>query len=167
MNDKLRAFRDQLQRGDDVLVTGHGPHPRKARVLEVLRAAVRVDYQDKPGLPATVLFKQVTRVEDETRKPPPPFSEVRLLKDATVAALEQALAAAPEPPKDDVAAWLEMGNEIAQRMRAHVQERTAFEQELRRDAAATIKLADAVAAELTELKRKLAAVVSITEGNKT
>jgi hypothetical protein len=76
--------------------------------------------------------------------------------------LAEASVREPEPKVDDVAAWLEMGTEIAQRMRAQIEERAAFEFELRRDAASLIEQADAVAAEIVETKRKLAAVVSIT-----
>lgn len=165
MNDRLRAFRDQLSRGDDVMVAGHGPRPRKARVAEVLRGAVRVDYYDKPGMQETVLFKEITRVEDETRKPPPqPPVEVRAPTVVLHPEVVQWTPPAPEPePKvDDVAAWLEMGAEIAQRMRAQILERTRFEQELRRDAQSLMEQADAVAAENVETQRKLAAVVSIT-----
>lgn len=118
--DRLRALRDQLGRGDDVMVAGHGPRPRKARVVEVLRAAVRVDYYDKPGVQETVLFKAITRVEDETRKPPPqvPVEVTRTIADdfpGVQLVAPKASMREPEPKVDDVAAWLEMGTEIAPR----------------------------------------------------
>lgn len=162
MSDRLRAFRDQLQRGDDVLVSNHGPRPRKARVAEVLRAAVRVNYYDKPGMQETVLFKDITRVEDETRKPPPAAAVV-VMRPRTEPEPE-VIVEVPAPPKDDLTAWLDMGRDMAERIRAEVKQLEHTEQQLRLDAKQLEQAADTAAAERVELQRKLTAVLAITGG---
>jgi hypothetical protein len=88
MSDRLRVIRDQIQSGDDVLVLNHGPKPREARVVEVLRSAVRVRYADAPGILHTVLLKHVQRVEAPTPPPtlrassPPPAPRASTLPPA-------------------------------------------------------------------------------------
>lgn len=165
MSDRLRAFRDQLQRGDDVLVKNHGPRPRKARVAEVLRAAVRVNYYDKPGMQETVMFNDITRVEDETRKPPPAAAVVVMrAREPSVPTEPEVIVEQPPPPKDDLTAWLDMGRDMAGRLREEVNHLEHVEQQLRLDAKQLVEAADAAAAERAELQRKLAAVLAITGG---
>lgn len=159
MSDRLRAFRDQLQRGDDVLVSNHGHRPRKARVAEVLRAAVRVNYYDKPGMQETVLFNHITRVEDETRQPPPTAAVVVMRARAEPEEVIEVPA-----PKDDLTAWLDMGRDMAERMRSEVKQLEDTEQQLRLDAKQLEQAANAAAGERAELQRKLKALLDITGG---
>lgn len=166
MSDKLRAFRDQIERGDEVIITNHGPVPRRARVVEVLRAAVRVNYHDKVGAQETVLFKHVTRIEEETRVSVPPPSVVRAVPPPrTIAADFPGATLAPPPPKpkaDDLTAWLDMGRDMAERMRAQITELEESEKALRLDAKQLEDAAEIASSECSELRRKLKALTEIT-----
>lgn len=132
MNDRLRVIRDQIDKGDDVLVVGHGPKPRPARVVEVLRASLRVRYDDAPGLLHTVLFKQVQRVE-AVEDPTPPRSSTTRAKPI----VEQPAPAAPdadaELEREELSAWLDMGREVKARMAAELDAVTQQVQSLAED----------------------------------
>lgn len=164
MSDKLRAFRDQIERGDEVIITNHGPVPRRARVVEVLRAAVRVNYHDKVGAQETVLFKHVTRIEEETRASVPPPSVVRAVRPLPIE-VPMPPAPPPPPPKpktDDLTAWLDMGRDMAERMRAQITELEESEKALRLDAKQLEDAAEIASSECSELRRKLKALTEIT-----
>jgi hypothetical protein len=176
MSDKLRAFRDQMERGDEVMIVNHGPRPRRARVVEVLRAAVRVNYHDKPGAQETVLFKHVTRIEEETRESVSPPSVITTLArkrrilwsspeaDAPTIAAEPETATVPntKPNTDDLTAWLDMGRDMASRMREQITELEESEKSLRLDAKQLEDAAEIASSECSELRRKLKALTDIT-----
>jgi len=118
MNDRLRVIRDQIGKGDDVLVFGHGPKPREARVVEVLRAAVRIRYDDAPSTLHTVMLKQVRRVEPaapdpRASKPPSRKSQEPPPPDPPPAPVEE--------PRTDVDAWIEMGREVMSQIDAELE----------------------------------------------
>lgn len=163
MNDKLRAFRDQIEHGDDVMVRNHGGYtPRKARVVEVLRSAVRVHYYDKPGKAETVVFKDITRVEDEARKPPPPAAMAA--RTRTVVEVVELPPPPPPPRVDDLTAWLDMGRDMAERMRSEIERLQELEHSLRCDALTLEQEANTAAIDRDELARKLKALEQLTGG---
>jgi hypothetical protein len=165
MNDRLRVIRDQIEKGDDVLVLGHGPKPRAARVVEVLRAAVRVRYDDAPNLQHTVLLKQVQRVEvvemaqpervtmtrakpvkkeststTLTVSPPTtPAPDAAMLTDADVADWRREhygeVNADSELAREEMGAWLDMGHEVKTRIAKELEAVEAQEQALADDIA--------------------------------
>jgi hypothetical protein len=106
--DKLRATRDKLEKGDTVMVNypggleGH-KKPRRGRVVEVMRAAVRLTFDDD-HVERVVQFKYISKYEEVEDVPPPP-------KVASILHIQpKALQSPPEPAQpDDVQAWLDMG----------------------------------------------------------
>lgn len=158
MSDVIRVVRDEIERGDEVLVMRRGPVPRPARVTEVLRAAVRVSYLDKGGthkeevvrfneielqrFEAKPRRRSIVRAEVVSSPPPPPEPP------------------APEPPpapgpSGEVDAWFEMGKDIADKLRAEIEGMEREEADLRLDAHALIQAADAVKARRAQHARRL------------
>lgn len=176
MSDRLRVIRDQIERGDDVLVLGHGPKPRAARVVEVLRAAVRIRYDDAPSSHHTVMLKQVQRVElveqqrpaaerpSTTRVKPTTATTATLLLPPPSLAAESPPPPSAAPPLDtdseleskELGAWLEMGHEVKARIVAELDAVTAQLQAV----AADIVHMQAELAELERRKHTLAARVA-------
>jgi len=172
MSEKLRAIRDGLNRGDDVLVTGHGARPRRARVVEVLRAAARVRYDDDGGEVQTVLFKSITRIGGQSirtrvrrepeQAPQPAASPATIVRAVPLEVVEQP-EPEPEPaPADELAVWLDMGRDMAARMRDEIAALEEQETSLREDARRMFELAEQSEQQRNELQRKLAAVLEIT-----
>lgn len=157
MSDKLRAMRDGLSRGDDVLVSGHGMRPRRARVVEVLRAAARVRYYDnQSGEVQTVLFKDIKRVTGESiaraRAPQTPPPEAAT---ATVVRITEVVEPEPEPQKpNELTAWLDMGRDVLDRLSAEIASLDITEKGLRDEARELFELAEKAASERAELHKK-------------
>lgn len=147
---KLQKQRDLLSGVDWVFVTGHGHMPRRARLVEVLRGAARVRYEDQPGGEVhTVLLKQITRDEEceQPALPPQPANVVNL-----------PLAAAP----DEISAWLDMGRDLVSKIEAEITGAKSQAEALRADADGLRAEADRSehrAAELQARLRQLQALV--------
>lgn len=166
MSDRLRIIRDQINVGDDVLVTGHGHGaPRPARVCEVMRGAVRVVYSDRSTQPRVVAFKNVCRaepIEPEVTAPPP-------IKRSTQppAPIEAAPPRVDPPPtsspNDDVQTWLEMGRDLIAKIDAELEGLRVHEADLRADAEALEDEADAYAKRAVDLAQRLETLRSITK----
>lgn len=167
---KLQAIRDSFERGDDVFVMGHGHAPRRARIVEVLRGAVRVRYADRDrgaGEVQTVLFKNLKRIVDEPERAPDHVQDQIVHALKTIAPLP---AAAQESPRsaadgfrgDELDVWLDMGRDMAARMRTQIESLEQAEIGLRADAKELFQLAEQAGRDRAELQRKLQAVIAIT-----
>lgn len=173
MGNKLQARRDQLESGDDVLVTEshHGiTKHKKARVLELVRGAARVKFED--GSVALVRYNKVTKVEVEEVQEEPqaqPARVVGFIKPATSAPIVQ-MAPPPSPapsnpPKDlaELEAWLDMGSSLVDVMSTKLSRLERESEELRNEADRLIALADAKDAESEKLEQKLKLLKAITQ----
>jgi hypothetical protein len=162
--NKLQAMRDSLARGDDVLVSGHGHATRRARVVEVLRAAVRIRYHDgQSGEIQTVLFRQITKEDATTPGKPKPAAATLALAPSPAAPVAAATPAAPAGLRvDELDVWLDMGRDMADRMRAEIAALEANEESLRADAKQLFELAEQAEKSRQEMQRKLQAVIAIT-----
>jgi hypothetical protein len=180
-NDRLRVVRDEISRGDEVFVTRHGYKPRKARVVEVMRAAVRVLYDDSQRT-EMALFKNVLRYEDDTiplsrmRSDPPPSAPKP--EPAIPAPTPQPekrgpgrprkvpLASVSAPPAQtgdggDVGAWLEMGREMIPQWRKEIAALEQLDADLRADSEHLLLEAEAARGRIQALTRQLAVVQSV------
>jgi hypothetical protein len=144
---KLQQKRDELAGVDWVFVTGHGHAPRRARLVEVLRGAARVRYEDQPGEVHTVLLKQITRDEGVEQ---PSLAPMPAAKPANVVALPLA-AAAP----DEISAWLDMGRDLVSKMEAEICSAKGQAEALRADADALRVEADRSEHRAAELQSRL------------
>jgi hypothetical protein len=131
MTDHLRIIQDEVSAGDDVLVQTYG-RPRRARVLEVHRAVLKIVYDTGSQLPAYVSRKQATRVE--VVDAPPPTSRASRPSSPTLpkiidAVVDEPLPAAsstmPTAPKsndnaDEIDTWLDMGRDIVGKLEAEI-----------------------------------------------
>lgn len=160
MSDRLRVIRDQIDKGDDVLVVNHGPRPRRARVQSVLRGAIAIRYDDDPKLVRRVMMKDIQRVESEAPPDPPHKSTPPPPKPAPPPKLEPE--AKPEQqPKDDVQAWLDMGREMIEKLKAEIDSLITEQGNLRLDAAEMIRESDECGRRANELEKRVEAIEAI------
>lgn len=177
MSDKLRVIRDSLETGDDVLVVHHGRTPRRARVINVMRSALRVRYEDSGNTLHTVLMKDVRRVEEAevlTKAPVPAQRASRTQLKAAAAAVTEAhyvdaaaaIVAVPVPTPQasagelgdmpDLDVWMDMGKEVRARIDERLECNSLQLQALRDDQVA-------IAAEIDRLTRVNAVLLARRE----
>ncbi len=170
MSDKLRVVRDEIERGDEVTVMRHGPVPRLARVDEVLRAAARVTYLDKPGRQELVRFNDLQRCEETPPRriirpsSPPPSKTLPAPQQPPVAKpdsiggmLAEAVISVDlaERSSGEVDAWFEMGKDIAGKLEREIDALLQDEKDLRSDAASLLGCADEMNARAAQLRDRL------------
>jgi hypothetical protein len=192
MSDRLRVIQDEVSAGDDVLVTTYG-RPRRARVLEVHRAVLKVIYETGSQLPAYVSRKQATRVETVEaaitasrplplrastagRRPPSPE-----IVDAVVDV--EAAATPPAPPAqqatsasttttasssttdnaDEIDTWLDMGRDIVGKLEAEIAALSAAEHDMRAAAKELVAEADAAGERARTLVGRLDALRTLVK----
>lgn len=187
MSDHLRIVREGFERGDPVLVAGHGPNPRPARVIEVLRGALRYQYTDKPErVVRTAMFKYVSHAQDAppppaAAPPPPPAAPAPRFRgpDRKPRKSPQPAPRTPRPPQealplpaaqrppsslsaaDDVQSWLELGRELGSKIRAEAEALEANAQALREDAAQLLEQASADEKVAQEIRGRIAQLEAV------
>lgn len=185
MTDRLRIIQDEVSAGDDVLVTTYG-RPRRARVLEVHRAVLKVIYETGSQLPAYVARKQATRVESveaaisASRPSRPSLPALPRIVDAVVdveaAATPPASPAPPAPPTkqappaptstdnaDEIDTWLDMGRDIVGKLEAEIAALSEAEHGMRAAAKELVAEADAAGERARRLVARLDALRTLVK----
>lgn len=152
MNDKLRAKRDGIEKGDTVLVVWpggiQGKQPRRGTVKEVMRAAVRIVFDDD-HVERVVQLKYVKKVEEEIMPQPLPPPRVASILQLPTKPAE------PPAPADDVQAWLDMGASLISQLEGKVIDAELRATALRADSEALLAEANAELHLVASLKDKL------------
>lgn len=117
----------------------------------------------------TVLFRNVKRIADDERAPSHVqdqiVRELKAIAPLPAAAVESAPVAVADGFKnDELDTWLDMGRDMAARMRTQIEELEQAEIGLRADAKELFQLAEQAGRDREALQRTLQAVIAITSG---
>jgi hypothetical protein len=181
MSDRLRVIHDEISAGDEVLVTTYG-RPRRARVLEVHRAVLKIVYETGSQLPAYVSRKQASRVETveaaitasrpsrEARAFPKVYGVVvDAVVDAELPPIAPATTAAAPPAStstdnaDEIDTWLDMGRDIVGKLEAEIATLSTAEHEMRAAAKDLVAEADAAGERARRLVARLDALRTLVK----
>jgi hypothetical protein len=176
MSDRLRVIQDEVSAGDDVLVQTYG-RPRRARVLEVHRAVLKIVFETGSQLPAYVSRKQAKRVE--TVEAPPPASRPSRPSLPALPRIVDAVAEVEPPPSsppaistaasrstddaDEIDTWLDMGRDIVGKLEAEIAALSAAEYEMRAAAKDLVTEADAAGERARGLVARLDALRTLVK----